>query len=274
MKQKLQKIKGISSQGGEMEPNFLFGCLAALPRGTKKFFVSASFGQNKNKFSLRPSFVEIKKMVEKELSCSAHDIDHITRVYNLSLRLAKGENVDLDVLKASALLHDIARIKEDNDSTGKTDHAILGSKMAMPILSKLGFSDEKIKHIQNCIISHRYKTGNEPKTKEAQILFDADKLDALGAIGIARSFVWIGRNNAKIYTDENIEEYIKKNLDGKINGRIQDKTKHSPQIEFETKIKFLITKLHTKKAKEYAKQRMRFYKSFLNRLEKEVRGVL
>lgn len=222
--------------------------------------------------NIDPKFQKIQEYVEKELSCSAHNMDHVMRVYNLSLHLAKNEDIDQDVLKAAALLHDIARVKEDNDHTGNTDHAILSSEMAVPILKESGFCKEKIRHIQDCIISHRYKTGNKPKTKEAQILFDADKLDTLGAIGIARSFVWVGRNNAKIYTNVDIDKYIKDNLGGKINGRIQDKTKHSPHIEFETKLKFLIDRLHTKKAKEVCKERADFYKSFLDRLETEFNG--
>ena len=224
--------------------------------------------------SMEQKFQKIKEIVEKELSCSAHNIDHVMRVYNLALRLAENEDLDLEALKAAVLLHDIARVKEDNDPTGNTDHARLGSEMAVPILQKLGFSEGKIKHIQDCIISHRYRTGNEPKTKEARILFDADKLDVLGAIGIARGFAWIGRNNAKIYTDIDIDEYIKDNLGGKINGRIQDITKHSPQIDFEIKTKFLIDKLYTTKAKEMGKERMKFYKDFLDRLEKEVKGEI
>lgn len=223
---------------------------------------------------MNQKFQKIKEAVEKEILCSAHRMDHVMRVYNLCLHLAENENVDLEVVKASALLHDIARAIEDNDNSGKTDHAILSSKMAVPILQKLGFSEEKIKHIQDCIISHRYKSENKPKTKEAEILFDADKLDNIGAIGIARSFVWVGRNNAKIYTNIDIDEYIKDNLGGKPNGRIQDKTKHSPQIEFETKLKFLMDKLYTKKAKAVCKERLEFCKSFLDRLEKEVNGEL
>jgi len=219
-------------------------------------------------------FKKIREAVQKELSCSAHNMDHVIRVYNLSLNLAENEDLDLDVLRAAALLHDIARVKEDNDHTGNTDHAILSARLAEPILRKLGFSQEKIKHIQDSIVSHRYRTGNEPKTKEAKILFDADKLDVLGAIGIARSFVWVGRNNAKIYTKVNIDEYIKDNLGGRINGRIQDKTKHSPQIEFATKLKFLIDKLYTKKAKKICKERLEFYKGFLDRLEEEIQGQL
>ena len=219
-------------------------------------------------------FQKIKEIVANELSCSAHQMDHVMRVYGLCLSLAKNEDVDLDVLKAAALLHDIARVKEDNDSSGNTDHAVLGAEMAGPILKRLGFNDEKIKHIQDCIVSHRYRTGNRPETKEAQILFDADKLDTAGAIGVARGFVWVGRNNAKIYTDTDVDEYIKDNLGGEISGRIQDKTKHSQQIEFETKLKFLEDRLHTKKAKEICRERLAYYKSFLDRLEKEIKGEL
>ncbi len=219
-------------------------------------------------------FQKIKEAVEEKLSCSAHDMSHVMRVYNLCLHLAENEDLDLEVLQAAALLHDIARVKEDNDPSGKTDHAISSAEMAVPILKDLGFPKEKIKHIQDCIASHRYRTGDDPKTKEAQILFDADKLDALGAIGIARSFVWVGRNNAKIYTNADIEEYIKDNLGGDINGRIQDKTKHSPQIEFKTKLKFLTESLHTEKAKEAGKERIEFYKNFLDRLEREINGDL
>ncbi|MEA3272634.1 MAG: phosphohydrolase, partial [Patescibacteria group bacterium] len=165
-------------------------------------------------------------------------------------------------------------VKEDEDSSGNTDHAVLGSEMAVPILQELDFPEEKIKHIQDCIISHRYRTGNAPKTKEAKILFDADKLDISGAIGIARAFVWVGKNNANIYKKVNLDEYTNDNMGGKLNGRIKDKTKHSPQIEFETKLKFLANNLQTQKAKEIFKERLQFCESFLNRLEKEVKGEM
>ena len=196
------------------------------------------------------------------------------RVYNLSLHLAENENIDLDILKAAVLLHDIARVKEDNDPTGRTDHAVLGAEMCVPILEEVNFPVEKIKHVQVCIISHRYRTGHTPQTIEAQILFDADKLDTIGAIGIARSFIWVGRNNAKIYSDVDIEKYIEDNLGGKINGRIQDKTKHSPQIEYKTKLKYLAEKLHTDKAKEICKERTEYFENFLKRLEQEIKGVV
>jgi len=219
-------------------------------------------------------FQSIRDIVVKELECSAHNMDHVDRVYNLCLKLSEGENVDLDVIKASALLHDIARVKEDIDSTGKTDHAVLGSNMAEQILKKLNFPNDKIQHVKDCILTHRYRTGNIPKTLEAEILFDADKLDTIGTIGLARCFVWVGKNNAHIYRKVNLEDYIKENLNGKINGRIQDASKHSVNIEYETKLKFIVDKLHTEKAKEIGKERIDYFKSFLDRLEKEINGEI
>jgi len=215
------------------------------------------------------------KEIAKDLykTCPAHDFEHIMRVYNLCNHLAENENIDIEVLQAATLLHDIGGIKEMNDSSGKTDHALEGAKIAEPILENLGFSEEKINHIKDCIISHRFKTENRPKTREAEILFDADKLDSLGAIGIARHISWVGRNNANIFKKvDDIQKYADDNLCGKINGRIQDKTKHSPQIEFEIKTKFLKDKLYTEKGREIAKERTEFFKNFLDRLERECNG--
>jgi uncharacterized protein len=221
---------------------------------------------------MEEKFQIIKKIVEKELSCSAHSMDHIMRVYNLAQLIAKDKNIDQEVLKASVLLHDIARAREDNDPTGNTCHAVQGSIMAESILEELNFPEKKIKHIQDCIISHRSKTENKPQTIEAKILFDADKLEVLGAIGVARTFVWIGQNNAKIHRNINLDEYIEENLGGKINGRIQDTSKHCPQIEYQTKTQHIINKLHTDKAKRIGKERQDYYKNFLDKLEREING--
>jgi len=215
--------------------------------------------------------LKIKQIVEKELSCSAHDMDHVMRVYSLCLHLAEGEpDVDLDILKTAALLHDIARVKEDNDPTGKTDHAVLGAEMAGEILKKLGYPESKIKHVKDCIMAHRLRSKKRPKTKEAKILSDADKLDILGAIGVARTFALAGRFNQRLYTDIDIEKHIQENLDGNRDGRIRDRSKHSPFIEFETKIKFIPERLYTERAKKIARERLAFFKLFLERLRKEI----
>ena len=126
----------------------------------------------------------IRRVVETELSCSAHDMEHVNRVYRTCLKIAKGEDdVNLDVLKAAALLHDIARVKEDKDDSGNIDHAQLGAEMAVDILRELRFDEDDVIQIKHCIAAHRFRTMMEPSSKEARILFDADKLDVLGAIG-------------------------------------------------------------------------------------------
>ena len=197
------------------------------------------------------------------------------RVHNLAVAIARSEaDVDLHVLRTAAMLHDIGGAKEANDSSGQTDHAVVSAEMAKPILEDLGFSPDQISHIQDCILSHRYRTDNQPKTIEAKILFDADKLDASGAIGVCRTLAWIGKHKAKIYKKVDIDEYIKENQGGKLNGRIQDKSKHSPHINYEVKDKFLMDKLYTETAKRIGRERTAFYKEFLDRLEKEVNGEM
>ncbi|MDP2642343.1 MAG: HD domain-containing protein [Candidatus Peregrinibacteria bacterium] len=217
---------------------------------------------------------KIRLISEKMMSCSAHDCAHVDRVYNLCLTLAKGQKVDLQVLEMAALIHDVGREAEHNDKTGKTDHAKIGADVAENVLRDLGFDESKILHVKECILSHRFRGKIIPKSLEAKILFDADKLDTLGAIGIARSYVWVGKNNAKIYTDVDLNSYVDENIEGGVFGRIKDKTKHSPQIEFDLKFGNIKEKLFTKEAKKIATERTKFYSDFLKRLEKEIEGKL
>lgn len=223
-------------------------------------------------------YQRIKRIAEKELrgSDAGHDINHAQRVYDLCLKLAKGEKgVDLEILKIAALLHDIGGPKELKDITGKTCHAEESAKMTQKILKNLQYSQEKINKVVHCILAHRHRTGVKPKIKEAKILFDADKLDALGAIGVARAYIWIGKNNAQIYSDIPLKKYVKENIvDGKLNGRIKDKTKHNPFIEYELKLKRLPRRLYTKKAKKIAKQRLVYMRSFFNRIKREIEGII
>ncbi len=210
----------------------------------------------------------IREIVEKELSCSAHNLDHVLRVYNLCMFLSKyEENVDLEVLIPAVLLHDIARVKESKDKTGEIDHAILGSEMAEDILRNLKYEEDKIEKIKHCIITHRFRTDNRPKTIEAKILFDADKLDALGSIGIARCFMLAGQFGQSLSVKNPIDTNTSDN------GRLKDVSKHSPFIEYEVKFKKIPEKLHTKKAKEIGIERLKFMDDFFKRLDLEIEGI-
>lgn len=223
----------------------------------------------KERLDLEKKYNEILSIVQKELSCSAHDIDHILRVYNLCSYLSKyEENVDEEVLSLAALLHDIARAKEDSDSTRTIKHEVLGSIMAEKILKDKGYSEEKIQKIKHCILCHRFRSGNEPKTIEGKILFDADKLDAIGAVGIARAYMLAGEFGQSIYLDMSPEEYKSKNI--MENGIINDFSKHTVNMEYELKLKNVGKKLHTKKAKEMAEERLKFMNEFFNALKRDI----
>ncbi len=174
--------------------------------------------------SIDIKYKKIIEIVQDELTCSAHNLDHVFRVYNLCLLLAKYEkDVDLEILIPSALLHDIARVKESRDNSGEIDHAVLGAEMAEDILRSLRYEEEKIEKIKHCIITHRFRTGNEPKTIEAKILFDSDKLDAIGATGIARTFMLAGQFGQRLLANEPLDNYLNDNTVN--NGRLKDVSK-------------------------------------------------
>lgn len=214
----------------------------------------------------------IKNKMEMELSCSAHNIDHVMRVYNLCKLIAETEdNVDMNILEPAALLYDIARTIESEDTTGVLDHAIIGSEMAVGILEELDYTLDEIKQIKHCILTHRYRTGNIPQTIEAKILFDSDKLDVIGSVGISRTFMLAGQFGQRI-TATLSDEYTKSNTVQ--NGRLKDVSKHSPMMEYEYKFKNIPSKLFTHKGKEIGNHRLEYMKEFFERLEKEILGEL
>lgn len=220
---------------------------------------------------------KIKKIVINEMKgCAAHDLDHVMRVYTLSKKIAEKEmGVDSEILEIAALLHDIGKDEENNDKTGQTDHAEAGAEKAKKILKELGFDENKIPYIEKCILTHRFRKGRVPETIEAKILFDADKLDSIGAIGIAKSFSWIGKNNAKIFKKvSDLDSYIAQNMNGDRKGDIKDKRAHSVQIEYEIKQKHILDNFYTETARKISKDRQKYFKDFLERLEAEVRGIL
>jgi uncharacterized protein len=218
---------------------------------------------------------KIKEIVQKELAHSHHDLEHVERVHDLCIRIAREESkADLDILRTAALLHDVARIRELDDTRGTVEHAALGAKMAEEILRKLNYGNEKIAQIKHCVAVHRYRRNRKPRTVEAKILFDADKLDALGAVGIARCFLIAGRYDQRIYSDIPLKQYVNDNVVARRKTRIQlkDISKHSPNLEFELKLKHIPERLYTRKAKEIAEQRLAFMEEFFNRLKAEVKG--
>jgi uncharacterized protein len=130
---------------------------------------------------------KIENFVMQELikaGRGAHTLDHTTRVYNLCMKIGKELDANLRVLGAAALLHDVGRPREDE--TG-ISHSILSGEMGRGVLSESGFTDIEIDQVVEAIRTHRFSEGLEPYSLEGRILSDADKLDAMGAIGVFRA---------------------------------------------------------------------------------------
>ncbi len=132
-------------------------------------------------------FKVIKEFAQSALQGSdrgAHTFEHTLRVRQLCLVLGQEENADLEVLEAAALLHDIGRPEEEKSGVS---HAKIGAEMAIAFLATTSFPKEKLAAVASAIRTHRYSEQLTPESLEGEILSDADKLDAMGAIGLART---------------------------------------------------------------------------------------
>ena len=131
-------------------------------------------------------------------ACGSHDWEHTQRVCNLCIVIGKAEGADLEILQIAAYLHDVGRPYQD-ESKGDVCHAEKGAEMARGLMEEYPISGDRKENIIHCILSHRFRGDRRPKTPEARILFDADKLDAIGAVGIARAFLFAGEVGAKLH---------------------------------------------------------------------------
>ncbi len=205
-------------------------------------------------------FIDLRKRTEEYFEeGGSHDHNHTDRVYRNALTISNEEEADMDVVKAAALLHDIARIKEDS---GECEcHAETGAKMAEEILKELSFPKEKIESVVYAIKIHRHSSGIKPETKESAILQDADRLDALGATTIARMFSSGGKAGIPLYNPE--KRKIKNHYKGQ-KSTIEGFNKKILKITPET--------FKTKKAKEIAESRYAYVENFIKRFINEWEG--
>lgn len=191
----------------------------------------------------------------------AHDFSHTERVYNLALHIAGNEDADIEVVAFSALLHDIARKKEAEDET--ICHAKEGAIIANNILAKKKIASNKIQAITYSIGVHRYKQGTIPTTLEARILQDADRLDSLGALVIARTFAQDGAKGKPIYAPSVLpnKEYTGKSATG-INHLYEKILQIRPE------------RFYTTTAQKMAKRRYKFVELFVETFIREWKGEI
>lgn len=191
-----------------------------------------------------------------------HDWFHIERVYKNALLIAQGETCDLDVVKLGALLHDVADSKfHDGDET-------VGPKVAREFLESQNVAEETIQHVINIIENISFKGGNFEKkfnTIELEIVQDADRLDAIGAIGVARAFNYGGFKNRALYNPD-----IQPNLNM---SKEEYKKSDSPTVNhFYEKLLLLKDKMNTSSGKKIAEQRHVYMEQFLSQFYAEWEG--
>lgn len=188
----------------------------------------------------------------------AHDWLHVQRVHELALKIAEKENADIEVVEAAVFLHDIGREKEDDGEI--ENHAEWGAEKAGEILKEEGYGEKFIKEVQHCIRSHRYSKDPEPDTLEAQILSDADNLDALGATGIARTFTYGGERGSII-------------ADPELPASEDESEEGSTSVNhLEKKILNLKNRMYTETGTKIAEERHEYVRDFVERFKQEMSG--
>ena len=209
---------------------------------------------------------EIFQLIEQYmLSCmtdSAHDRDHVYRVLYTALEIAREEkSVDMEVLCCACLLHDIGRQEQFRNSS--LDHASVGADKAKRFLLAQKFPEDFAQRVHDCIFTHRFRSDRPPQSIEAKILFDADKLDVSGAVGIARTLLYNGEEGEPLYS-------LLPN--GCVSTGENDKLPSFFQ-EYKRKLEGIYSRFYTKRGKELALSRQKAAVDFYKNLLHEVSGV-
>jgi uncharacterized protein len=192
----------------------------------------------------------------------SHDWDHTERVRRLALRIGRKEGADLGVVELAALLHDIGREEEDR-SHGRICHGRSGAALAQAILESYGCGPATIRAVVHAIRTHRFRKGGAPRTLEARVLFDADKLDSIGAVGVGRAFLFAGEIGARLH-DKEIDVRTSKPY-------TRDDTAYR---EYLVKLRRVRERMTTREGRRIAAERHRYMAAFFDRLNKETDGAL
>lgn len=188
---------------------------------------------------------------------AAHDLEHIKRVVKSALKFCNIENADKEIVQAAAWLHDCVMLPKNHPERKKTSK--LAAEKASGFLKEINFPVEKIRAVSHAIESHSFSAGITPETIEAKIVQDADRLDALGAIGIARCFMVGGLINRPLYNPDDPFCESREPDDG--NWNID---------HFYKKLFKLPEMMNTATARAEAEKRVEFMNRFLEQLGREL----
>ncbi|MBK8047302.1 MAG: HD domain-containing protein [Anaerolineales bacterium] len=133
---------------------------------------------------------------------AAHDFDHVLRVTRLATLIATAEGADVEVVRLAALLHDVPRTDAPTAHAARLAHHLAAAQFAGELLLARGMAPERVQNVVHAIEAHRFRDQTiRPNTVEAKCLYDADKLDSIGAIGVARAFAFAGAHNNRLWTE-------------------------------------------------------------------------
>jgi uncharacterized protein len=220
---------------------------------------------------LRSWLLELAKAtMEREGSeDTAHDYDHLVRVMALADTLQARERGDLPTIWAAVALHDCG---QESERRSGGDHALIGAELAAELLAHTPFPQHAIPVVQQAIRDHRMTGGSLPQSLEGRILYDADKLDCLGAIGIGRLYCITGRYNQKIYAP--VPSDVVEPVDPLLVRNLRRRPDYSPSIEFQLLFGNLPERMTTDSGRLLAQDRYTYMQDFFTRLQKEVTGEL
>ncbi|HAQ41204.1 MAG TPA: hypothetical protein DCM73_10485 [Clostridiales bacterium] len=207
----------------------------------------------------KEQLIGIENYMRSCMADSAHDKEHIYRVLYTALDIAQYENnVNIDVLVTACLLHDIGR--QEQFDNPELCHAKVGGEKAYHFLIRNKFDEKFASKVKDCIKTHRYRADEPPCSLEAKILFDADKIDVTGVIGIARTILYEGHIGEPLYSLL---------PDGQVSDGTNDSTPSFFQ-EYKYKLENLYDKFYTKRATCIAKARQASAASFYKNIVEEV----
>lgn len=201
---------------------------------------------------------------------AAHDFDHVLRVTRMAVRIATVEGADVEVVRLAALLHDVpaveAVIGEQSLAERRGAHHLAAARYAGDLLYGRGLETERVANVVHCIEAHRFRDRTvTPQTLEARCLYDADKLDSIGAIGVARAFAFGGADSSTLWS----EPWPSAPPD---DARPQGSA-YTPVHEFVYKLQRLQGTLYTATARNVASQRHQFMCLFFDQLDAEMQGL-
>jgi uncharacterized protein len=210
-----------------------------------------------------PYLTEVQAQQLYLMGDAAHDFDHVLRVAHLAVQIAQAERADEEVVLLAAFLHDVPSVVH---GVTRSAHHLAAAEFARQYLTMHEMAPNRRENVVHCIEAHRFRDQSiQPATIEAKCLYDADKLDSIGAVGVARAFAFAGHHGNRLWIES---VAATPPMDAKPLG-----SDYTPVHEFVYKLRQILATLYTPTARHIGAQRQVFMEQFYEQLDAEMRQV-